>query len=89
MGKPVRVRLPPLALTVRVRTCSNAAEIEELLHYVYELDPDGKQLRFVKYTDYTAEKVRSLYPNASELRKSGPWKVRAADGGAAAGGGAD
>src|SRR2546422_6664828 len=29
-------------------------------HLVYELDADGKQLRVVKFTDYTAEKVRSM-----------------------------
>ncbi len=38
-------------------------------HLVYELDPDGKQLRVVKFTDYTAEKVRTLYPSAAELRE--------------------
>ena len=27
----------------------------------------GKQLRVVKYTDYTAVKVRTLFPNAAEL----------------------
>ncbi len=36
---------------------------------VYELDPDGKQLRVVNFTDYTAEKVRSLFRNAAELRR--------------------
>ena len=30
----------------------------------------GHQLRVVKYTDYTAEKVRTLYPNAHMLRQS-------------------
>jgi type I restriction enzyme, R subunit len=47
----------------------DGGHVEIAAHLVYELDPDGKQLRVVKYTDYTAEKVRSLYPNASELRK--------------------
>ena len=37
-------------------------------HLVYELDPDGKQLRVIRYTDYAAEKVRSLCPTAPELR---------------------
>jgi type I restriction enzyme R subunit len=37
-------------------------------HLVYELDPDGKQLRVVRYTDYAAEKVRTLCPTAPELR---------------------
>ncbi len=37
-------------------------------HLVYELDPEGKQLRVVRYTDYAAEKVRTLCPSAPELR---------------------
>jgi type I restriction enzyme R subunit len=42
--------------------------VEIAAHLVYELDPDGKQLRVVRYTDYAAEKVRSLVPSAPELR---------------------
>ncbi len=37
-------------------------------HVVYELDADGKQLRVVKFTDYAAEKVRSMWTSAAELR---------------------
>jgi type I restriction enzyme R subunit len=37
-------------------------------HLVYELDADGNQLRVVGFIDYTAEKVRTLYRNAAELR---------------------
>lgn len=37
-------------------------------HLVYELDPDGRQLRVVRYTDYAAEKVRSLCRSPQELR---------------------
>lgn len=37
-------------------------------HLVYELDPDGRQLRVVRYTDYAAECVRSICPTAPELR---------------------
>ena len=37
-------------------------------HLVYELDPDGKQLRVVKYTDYAAEKVRTICRSTVELR---------------------
>ena len=43
--------------------------VEIAAHLVYELDPDGKQLRVVKFTDYAREKVRTLYPSAAELRK--------------------
>ena len=35
----------------------------------YELDADGNKLRVVQYSDYAAEKVRTLYPSAAELRK--------------------
>ena len=44
-------------------------QVEIVAHLVYELDPDGKQLRVVKFTDYAAEKVRSIYRNAAELRR--------------------
>ena len=36
-------------------------------HVVYELDSNGKQLRVVKFTDYAAEKVRSMWTSAAEL----------------------
>ena len=42
--------------------------VEIAAHLVYELDSNGKQLRVVKYTDYTAETVRTLYPKAAEMR---------------------
>lgn len=35
---------------------------------VYDLDPDGRQLRCVQYVDYTGEKVRALFPSAASLR---------------------
>jgi type I restriction enzyme, R subunit len=47
----------------------DGGQVEIASHLVYELDPDGKQLRVVKFTDYTAEKVRTLYRNAAELRR--------------------
>ncbi|MEZ5769861.1 MAG: DEAD/DEAH box helicase family protein [Paracoccaceae bacterium] len=37
-------------------------------HLVYELDAEGKKLACRQLTDYTGDKVRTLYPNASELR---------------------
>ena len=42
--------------------------VEISAHFVYELDAEGKQLRVVKFTDYTGEKVRSMYPSAADLR---------------------
>jgi len=38
-------------------------------HLVYELHADGKKLRVAEYTDYTADRVRTLYPNAAALRE--------------------
>ena len=47
----------------------DGGQVEISAHLVYELDPDGKQLRVVRYTDYAAEKVRTLCPTARELRE--------------------
>jgi len=41
--------------------------VEIAAHLVYELDADGK-LQVKKFTEYTGEKVRSMYPSAAELR---------------------
>ncbi len=46
----------------------DGGHVEIAAHLVYELDPEGRQLRVVKFTDYTAEKVRTLYRSAAELR---------------------
>jgi len=42
--------------------------VEIVAHMVHELTPDGETLRIVKFTDYTAEKVRTLYTTAEDLR---------------------
>lgn len=54
-------------------------QVEIVSHLVYELDPDGKQLRVVKFTDYTAEKVRILYPSAAKLREEWADAARRAE----------
>jgi type I restriction enzyme R subunit len=46
----------------------DGGRVEIASHLVYELDPDGKQLRVIRYTDYAAEKIRTLCPTAPELR---------------------
>lgn len=46
----------------------DGGRVEIDTHLVYELDADGKQLRVVKFTDYTAEKVRTLAANPESLR---------------------
>jgi type I restriction enzyme R subunit len=46
----------------------DGGHVEIATDVVYELDADGHQLRVVRLTDYTAEKVRTLYPSAADLR---------------------
>ena len=43
--------------------------VEIVRHLVYELDSDGKQIACRQLTDYTAERVRTLYASASDLRR--------------------
>lgn len=49
----------------------DGGQVEIVAHLVHELDPNGKQLRVVKYTEYAAESVRSISPSSSDLR--GRW----------------
>lgn len=46
----------------------DGGQVEVVAHLVHELDPNGKQLRVVKYTDYAAESVRSIAPTSADLR---------------------
>ncbi len=46
----------------------DGGQVEVVAHLVHELDPNGKQLRVVKYTDYAAESVRSIAPSSADLR---------------------
>jgi type I restriction enzyme, R subunit len=46
----------------------DGGQVEIAAHVVYELDADGNQLRVIRFSDYTAERVRTLYPNAAEMR---------------------
>lgn len=46
----------------------DGVEVRITAEIVYELDSSGKQQRVVKYTDYTAEQVRRLFPTPAELR---------------------
>lgn len=67
-GEPVAagVAEPPGGAPRKFYVDGGAVEIAA--HLVYELDPDGRQLRVVKFTDYTGERVRRLYPNPADLR---------------------
>jgi type I restriction enzyme R subunit len=65
-GEPLVEEPPPVE---RRKYYFDEGHVEIASHLVYELDPDGKQLRVLKYSDYAAEKVRTLYPSAPALRQ--------------------
>ena len=47
----------------------DGGQVNIVAHLVHELDPNGKQLRVVRYTDYAADTIRTLCPSAQDLRK--------------------
>jgi len=57
----------------------DGGQVEIAAHLVYELDPNGKQLRVVRYTDYAADAVRTLCPNAPALREQWADPVKRAE----------
>ncbi len=65
-GPPIIVDAPGVLRKFYV----DGGTVEIAAHLVYELDTAGKQLRVVKYIDYTAESVRTMYPTAADLRSS-------------------
>ncbi|WP_429348985.1 EcoAI/FtnUII family type I restriction enzme subunit R [Paraburkholderia sp. Clong3] len=48
----------------------DSGEVEVIGHLVYDLDADGKKLQVVRYTEYTARSVRSLFPAREELENA-------------------
>jgi type I restriction enzyme, R subunit len=46
----------------------DGGRVEIAAHLVYELDPDGRQLRVVRYAEYAASSVRTLTRSPRELR---------------------
>jgi type I restriction enzyme, R subunit len=46
----------------------DGGQVTIVAHIVHELDPNGKQLRVVRYTDYAADTVRILCPTAQDLK---------------------
>lgn len=52
----------------RAKYYFDGGQVEIAAHLVYELDAEGRQLRVVQLTDYTAERMRTLYRSTEELR---------------------
>src|SRR6202011_6010246 len=57
----------------------DGGQVEIAAHLVYDLDPNGKQLRVVRYTEYAAETVRTLYPTTRDLQSEWADPVQRAD----------
>ncbi len=55
-------------LRERYKYYYDGGEVAITTEGIYALDTDGKRLHLIQLTDYTAEKVRILYPNAAALR---------------------
>ena len=43
--------------------------VEIAAHLVCEFDPNGRQLRVIRNTDYAPESVRTLLPSVQDLRE--------------------
>jgi type I restriction enzyme R subunit len=67
---PLPVREVDIGTSERRKFYFDGGQVEIAAHLVYELDPDGKQLRMMTFTDYTGEKVRTLWRNAAEMRQA-------------------
>lgn len=67
VGPPIETDPPP---GERRKFYFDDGQVEIAAHLVYDLDPNGKQLRVVEYRDYTAETVRTLCPTAVEIQKA-------------------
>jgi type I restriction enzyme R subunit len=53
----------------RIKLRYDGGAVQIVADVVHELDADGKTLRVVQLIDYTAERVRTLYPTATDLRR--------------------
>jgi type I restriction enzyme, R subunit len=68
LPKPEPLDVIECAPSERRKYYIDGGQVEIAAHLVYELDPEGRQLRVVRYTDYAAEKVRTLVRTAPEFR---------------------
>lgn len=50
----------------------DGGNVEVMGHLVYDLDADGKKLEVVRYTDYSARTIRSMYPKLDDLEAA--WR---------------
>lgn len=48
----------------------DGGNVEVIGHLVYDLDADGKKLQVVRYTEYSARTIRSMFPNRELLQSA-------------------
>lgn len=48
----------------------DGGDVEVIGHLVYDLDASGKKLQVVRYTDYSARTIRSLFPSRDQLQSA-------------------
>lgn len=48
----------------------DGGHVEVIGHLIYDLDADGKKLQVVRYTEYSARTIRSLFPNRTDLKSA-------------------
>ncbi len=48
----------------------DGGEVEVIGHLIYDLDSDGKKLQVVKYSEYSARTLRTLYPTREAFRSA-------------------
>jgi type I restriction enzyme R subunit len=58
----------PAGTPARRKLVVDGTPVEICAEVVYELDPNGRQVKPVQYTDYSALQVRTLYSSADTLR---------------------
>ena len=71
-GEPDEIS--PDDIEPRIKFYVDDAEVWVTAEAVYHLDPATERLRLVEYRDFVAETVRSLFPDANELRSR--WASR-------------
>ena len=72
-GKPIEIKVKKFSDDSegkRRKYYVDTGSVEIAAHIVYEMDAEGNQLRVIKYTDFTSDKVRSISKSAAELRSS-------------------
>ncbi len=70
LGSVIPVPEADTSEPVRRKYYVDEGSVEIVAQLAFELDMHGNQIRVTEYTDYAAERVRTLFPRAIDLRNS-------------------